>query len=118
MNNYQPTPPPFTAQVADASYVSRVMKRVYLKMFFAMLKSWSQAKLAKLLWFITGSSQLPVDGFAGLKKSGLVIQIERALRPNRVPEAHTCFAILDLPEYTTVDLMEQMFSLALDMCNE
>lgn len=89
-----------------------------VKMFFAMLKSWSQAKLAKLLWFITGSSQLPVDGFTGLKKSGLVIQIERALRPNRVPEAHTCFAILDLPEYTTVDLMEQMFSLALDMCNE
>lgn len=37
MSNYQPTPPPFTAQVADASYVSRVMKRVYLKMFFAMI---------------------------------------------------------------------------------
>lgn len=37
MNNYQPTPPPFSAQVADASYVSRVMKRVYLKMFFAMI---------------------------------------------------------------------------------
>ena len=38
MDNYQPTPPPFTAQVSDIdAYVSRVMKRVYLKMFFAMI---------------------------------------------------------------------------------
>ncbi len=37
MYNTQPTPPPFTAQVADASYVSRIMKRVYLKMFLAMI---------------------------------------------------------------------------------
>ena len=39
MYNSQPTPPPFyTAErVADASYVSRIMKRVYLKMFLAMI---------------------------------------------------------------------------------
>ena len=89
-----------------------------VKMFFSMLKGWSQAKLAKLLWFITGSSQLPVDGFDGLKKAGLTIQIERAVKSNRIPEAHTCFAILDLPEYPAIEIMEEMFSLALDLCNE
>ena len=35
--NYQQTPPPFMPQVASASYVSKVMKRVYLKMFLAMI---------------------------------------------------------------------------------
>ena len=39
MYNSQPTPPPFYSaeRVADASYVSRIMKRVYLKMFLAMI---------------------------------------------------------------------------------
>ena len=35
--NYQQTPPPLMPQVASASYVSKVMKRVYLKMFLAMI---------------------------------------------------------------------------------
>ena len=39
MYNSQPTPPPFYSaeRVADASYESRIMKRVYLKMFLAMI---------------------------------------------------------------------------------
>ena len=39
MYNSQPTPPPFYSaeRVADASYVSRIMKRVYLKMFLSMI---------------------------------------------------------------------------------
>ncbi len=37
-SNYQQTPPPFNdIKVASPTYVSSVMKRVYLKMFFAMI---------------------------------------------------------------------------------
>ncbi|KAH0786159.1 E3 ubiquitin-protein ligase NEDD4-like [Histomonas meleagridis] len=87
-----------------------------VKRFFAMLKKWDQITLGKLLWFITGSSQLPIGGFETLKKYGQVIHIEKGSNPNSPPMSHTCFSILDLPEYQSLDYMEQMFFVALDNC--
>ncbi|OHS96008.1 hypothetical protein TRFO_10178 [Tritrichomonas foetus] len=85
-----------------------------IKMFTAMLKKWDQATLAKLLWFVTGSSELPVGGFAELKKKGITINIERGAEISFTPSAHTCFHTLIIPEYPTLDLMERMFFIALD----
>lgn len=36
-------------------------------MFFKVLSKWSQEDLGKFLIFLTGSSQVPVDGFKYLK---------------------------------------------------
>ena len=85
-----------------------------IKMFFSMLKKWDQATLAKLLWFITGSSELPIGGFEELRKRGMPIQIERGIDITFTPTAHTCFQTLVIPEYPTLDIMERMFFIALD----
>lgn len=85
-----------------------------IKRFFKMLRRWDQATLGKLLWFVTGSSELPIGGFAELKKKGLTIQIERGTDLSFTPEAHTCFQTLIIPDYPSLDLMERMFFLALD----
>jgi hypothetical protein len=89
-----------------------------IKAFFAMLKKWDQAQLAKLLWFITGSSALPVGGFEALKKAGSAIQIEPVSDPTVLPTAHTCFGILDLPPYPSTEVMEVMFARALDASHQ
>lgn len=85
-----------------------------IKGFFKMLRKWDQATLGKLLWFVTGSSELPLGGFAELKKNGMTIQIERGADLSLIPEAHTNFQTLVIPEYPSLDLMERMFFLALD----
>jgi hypothetical protein len=87
-----------------------------IRVFFEMLKRWNQADLGKLIWFITGSSDVPVGGFEALKKKGFVIQIQRGLES--LPVSHTCFGILDLPAYSSVDIMERVFRMALRECNE
>ena len=79
-----------------------------------MLRRWDQATLGKLLWFVTGSSELPAGGFSQLKKEGMTIQIERGNDISLTPEAHTNFQTLVIPEYPSLDLMERMFFVAID----
>jgi hypothetical protein len=89
-----------------------------VKAFFGMLERWDEAQRAKLLWFVTGSSALPAGGFEALRRSGCPIQIEPATDVKALPTAHTCFAILDLPPYPSVEAMEVMFARALDACHQ
>jgi hypothetical protein len=89
-----------------------------IKAFFAMLQKWDEGQLGKLLWFITGSSELPIGGFEVLKKNGCPIQIEPITDALALPTAHTCFSILDLPPYASVELMEAMFVKALEACHQ
>lgn len=85
-----------------------------IKKFFAMLRKWNHATLGKLLWFVTGSAELPIGGFKELKNKGITIQIEKGNSIDCTPEAHTCFQTLVIPEYPSLDLMERMFFIALD----
>jgi hypothetical protein len=53
-----------------------------------------------------------------LKKHGCPIQIEPTTDASALPTAHTCFSILDLPPYASVDLMEAMFFKAFEACHQ
>ena len=68
-------------------------------MFFKTISKWSPEDLAKLLMFITGSSQVPVNGFVDYVDRGKPIKIAPGGDKNRLCTAHTCFNKLDLPEY-------------------
>lgn len=87
-----------------------------IKRFFYMLRSWDQLTLGKLLWFITGSSHVPIGGFSTLKQHSQPIQIECSCNVRSPPASHTCYYILDLPEYPTLEHMERMFLSALESC--
>ncbi|XP_063804382.1 apoptosis-resistant E3 ubiquitin protein ligase 1 [Pseudophryne corroboree] len=78
--------------------------------FWAVVCSFTQEELARLLQFTTGSSQLPPGGFAALCPS---FQIIGSPAHGTLPTAHTCFNQLCLPTYDSYDEMHRMLKLAI-----
>ena len=87
-----------------------------VKFFFSAIRKWSSEDLAKLLLFITGSSQIPIGGFATLKDSH-PITIQPGGDADRLPVAHTCMNTLDLPYYKTEDELNKKLQFAIKECN-
>lgn len=79
-----------------------------VKLFFEAISHWENDDLAKLLKFITGSSRLPVNGFKEfIEMTGHPLQIAPGGDRDRLPVSHTCFNRLDLPEYETVQELDE-----------
>ncbi|KAL5007177.1 hypothetical protein ScPMuIL_015983 [Solemya velum] len=57
--------------------------------------------------FVTGTSSIPYEGFAALRGSNgpRKFCIEKWGRITSLPRAHTCFNRLDLPPYTTPEML-------------
>ncbi|CAM6114519.1 unnamed protein product [Calypogeia fissa] len=73
-----------------------------IRWFWELVESWSPEKRAQLLQFVTGTSKLPYpEGFKGLSGAEgfnrfRIVRIEDS---TRLPQAHTCYNQLMLPEY-------------------
>ena len=65
--------------------------------FWQVVSKMSPADHGLLLQFCTGSSQVPSGGFRFLQPNQFTIQ--RCADTTRLPEAHTCVNMLDLPPY-------------------
>nr|XP_039271692.1 E3 ubiquitin-protein ligase HUWE1-like isoform X2 [Styela clava] len=92
-----------------------------IQWFWRALRSFDQAERAKFLQFVTGTSKVPLQGFAHLEgmTGAQKFQIHRDSRStSRLPSAHTCFNQLDLPAYETYDKLRHMLSLAINECQE
>lgn len=88
--------------------------------FWRTVRSFDQEYRAKLLQFVTGTSKVPLDGFASLQGSNGVqkFQIHRDYGANtRLPSAHTCFNQLDLPEYESYEQLRDMLIKAINECS-
>lgn len=74
-----------------------------IKWFWEILEEFTQEDLARLIQFITGTSKIPVDGFANIKgmNGPQRISIHKDPNSHQLPKAHTCFNQLDLPNYDT-----------------
>eukprot|EP00005_Dracoamoeba_jomungandri_P010878 CAMPEP_0174275398 /NCGR_PEP_ID=MMETSP0439-20130205/59802_1 /TAXON_ID=0 /ORGANISM="Stereomyxa ramosa, Strain Chinc5" /LENGTH=886 /DNA_ID=CAMNT_0015367497 /DNA_START=431 /DNA_END=3087 /DNA_ORIENTATION=- len=73
--------------------------------FWIAVSEFTQEERAKLLQFITGSSQLPIGGFKELSQP---ITIVRSFTTtDSLPTAHTCFNRLDLPAYSSYESLYQ-----------
>lgn len=68
-------------------------------LFFSAISKWDPENLAKFLLFLTGSSQVPVNGFKDNADAEKPITIAPGGDRTRLCVAHTCFNTLDLPEY-------------------
>jgi E3 ubiquitin-protein ligase HUWE1 len=82
--------------------------------FWDILFSFNQEERALFLQFVTGTSKVPLEGFANLQGMRGVqrFSIHRSHGDNTyaLPTAHTCFNQLDLPNYSTAeDLREKLF---------
>jgi hypothetical protein len=68
---------------------------------------------AKLLAFACGNSRLPAGGFASLRPPFCVEVV--GAPTSHLPSAHTCFNMLELPNYTSKEELAERVSKALDV---
>ncbi|KAF9012343.1 hypothetical protein BDQ17DRAFT_1232733 [Cyathus striatus] len=81
------------------------------------LKSFNRDERAKVLSFATGTSRVPLGGFVELQGVQGVqrFSIHRAYgEPDRLPQAHTCFNQIDLPQYTSYEMLRQQLLMAIN----
>jgi E3 ubiquitin-protein ligase HUWE1 len=88
-----------------------------VRQFFGTLRTWDNERLAKLILFITGSSQIPMNGFRMLRDMGQPIVISPGGDAGRLPAAHTCANTLDLPMYENAQDLNTKLSFAIEECN-
>ncbi|KAF8070121.1 hypothetical protein FPV67DRAFT_1579109 [Lyophyllum atratum] len=81
------------------------------------LKSFNRDERAKVLSFATGTSRVPLGGFVDLQGVQGVqrFSIHKAYgASDRLPQAHTCFNQIDLPQYTSYEMLRQQLLLAIN----
>lgn len=85
----------------------------YIKLFWNLVRSWSDERRKALVRFVTSASRMPVGSL-----SQLTFQIHYVSHnPDspRLPTSSTCFGILYLPRYNTMAEMERALNTALDL---
>lgn len=79
--------------------------------FWEIMETLDRTEKGNLLQFVTGSSKVPVEGFNSLQgmNGPENFQITRIVTndPLRLPQGHTCFNQLDLPEYQSKELLHE-----------
>jgi len=106
---------------ANTEYHKYTRDSLQVQWFWRALRTFDQADRAKFLQFVTGTSKVPLQGFAALEGMNGVqkFQIHRDDRSTeRLPTAHTCFNQLDLPVYETYSKLKHMLLLAVSECSE
>lgn len=81
------------------------------------LKSFNRDERAKVLSFATGTSRVPLSGFVDLQGVQGVqrFSIHRAYgESDRLPQAHTCFNQIDLPQYSSYEMLRQQLLMAIN----
>ncbi len=88
-----------------------------IQWFWRAVRAMDREERLKLVQFVTGTGRIPVGGFSELQgMSGpqkFNVQKDRS-GPTRLPQAHTCFNALDLPEYESYEQLRSMLLLAIN----
>ncbi|CDO77710.1 hypothetical protein BN946_scf184969.g61 [Trametes cinnabarina] len=85
--------------------------------FWRALKSFTREERAKVLSFATGTSRVPLGGFVDLQgvQGTQRFSIHKAYGDtDRLPQAHTCFNQIDLPQYSSYEMLRQQLLLAIN----
>ncbi|CAF2034825.1 unnamed protein product [Rotaria magnacalcarata] len=81
-----------------------------IKNFWTVLMTFTDEQKRKFLRFTTGSDRIPIGGLARLK---LIIS-RNGPDTDRLPTAHTCFNALLLPDYSSIEKLQEKLSIAID----
>lgn len=98
---------------ANTIYSGRLQKTdQVIRWFWEAVRSFTQKERRQLLLFSTGSPSVPLEGFGFLRSNGIVSRFKITSSmggPNSLPEGHTCFNRIDLPNYRSYrDLREKV----------
>jgi len=84
----------------------------HIKYFWSVLEKFSQLERAQFLRFCWGRSRLPPAS-----KFGEKLKIDSSnIAPTYLPKAHTCFFSIELPKYTSEEVMREKLLKAITMC--
>lgn len=90
--------------------------------FWEVVREMNTDQLFKLIKFVTGSSTVPLGGFAHLKQGALgrpgKFTIERTDNTDLLPHSHTCFNTLVLPAYASEAELEWKLKTAIEEGND
>ena len=75
----------------------------------SVLAGFSQEEAKQFLWFCFGSSAVPIQGLSSVR---FAIQ-KSGDDTSRLPAAHTCAGVLDLPNYESRDQLATKLTLAI-----
>lgn len=79
--------------------------------FWEILLTFDESERAEFLQFVTGSSKVPVQGFAYLQGIGGINKFKickcHDKNYDRLPSAHTCTNQLDLPNYPSKEILNE-----------
>ncbi len=76
--------------------------------FWSVFHELSEENKKKFLLFVTGCDRIPISGMNSVR---LIIQ--RTAEDKFLPAAHTCFNLLDLPDYGTREKLKYMLTKAI-----
>lgn len=89
--------------------------------FWNSVSKMGQEDLARFVMFVTGTSKVPIEGFAALQGMNgpqrLSIHRASCTVKTRLPSAHTCFNQLDLPEYDDAETLSERLLVAIRECS-
>ena len=86
-----------------------------IRWFWDVVSAFSEEEKAQLVMFFSGSSKVPLGGFANLQgMRGLQkFNVGRAAGTTSLPAAHTCFNTIDLPEYENAEVLRDKLLMAI-----
>jgi len=87
-----------------------------MEWFWNVMTSLTRSQKAAFLQFVTGSSKVPLNGFAELQGMRGIqrFSIHRVGASSALPAAHTCFNQLDLPVYQNEEELKEKLLLAIE----
>ncbi len=105
---------------ANVEYTGYTSSSPQINWFWRCVGKMDQEDLARLVMFVTGTSKVPLEGFSALQgmNGSQKFQIHRiAGDSTRLPTAHTCFNQLDLPEYSSAEVLSERLLRAVRECS-
>uniref|UniRef100_A0A8C4WH69 HECT and RLD domain containing E3 ubiquitin protein ligase family member 6 n=1 Tax=Gopherus evgoodei TaxID=1825980 RepID=A0A8C4WH69_9SAUR len=82
-----------------------------IKMFWKVFHELTVAQKKGFLLFLTGSDRIPVMGMDCIK---IKFSPHVTMSEDHIPEAQTCYHILVLPQYSTIEKLREKLLLAID----
>ncbi|MEQ2276772.1 hypothetical protein XENORESO_008730, partial [Xenotaenia resolanae] len=85
-------------------------KHPTIQMFWKVFDELTEEQKKDFLWFLTGFRKVPVTGMGQIR---MRIQILSGSHDQHFPESLTCHSILQLPVYSTKEIMRKRLTEAL-----
>jgi hypothetical protein len=95
-----------------SGYHSKSPQLIWLYEILRDSSVFTQERIRNLLQFVTGDGSVPIGGFT---TSAFRVSKDNLVNPDiRLPTSRTCFSRLDLPEYSTKDILKEKLVRAIE----